>query len=186
MADLDKAVATQLSNIEKRTGRSLAELTALISNSGLEKHSEIVAMLKTTLGMGHGDANTLVHTVKRSAAPLPASADDALTAIYAGPKAQLRHIHDRLISAIRKFAPFDEAPKQTYISLRRKRQFAMIGPATNTSVEVGLNMKGADATDRLVALPAGRMCTYRVRHGSVDEVDDELIGWIRTAYESAG
>lgn len=186
MADIDKAVATQLSNIEKRTGRSLAELTALINKSGLTKHGDIVALLKTTLGMGHGDANTLVHTVKRGAAAPPSSADDALAAIYTGPKAHLRPVHDRLMAAIRDFGPFEEAPKQTYISLRRKRQFAMIGPATNTSVEVGLNMKGADATDRLVALPAGRMCNYRVRIATVDEVDAELISWIRTAYQSAG
>jgi hypothetical protein len=30
MADLDKAVATQLANIEKRTGKSLAELLGWI------------------------------------------------------------------------------------------------------------------------------------------------------------
>lgn len=66
MADLDKALATQLANIEKRTGKSLAELTAIVKSSGLSKHGELVAMLKSTLGMGHGDANTLVHTVRKS------------------------------------------------------------------------------------------------------------------------
>jgi len=37
--------------------------------SGLSRHGELVAMLKSTLGMGHGDANTLVHTVRKSAGP---------------------------------------------------------------------------------------------------------------------
>jgi hypothetical protein len=90
------------------------------------------------------------------------------------------------MTAIRAFGPFEEAPKKTYISLRRKKQFAMIGPATNTRVEVGLNMKGIDATDRLESLPPGQMCSYKVKLTKVEEVDAELIEWLRTAYQSAG
>lgn len=190
MADPEKAVATQLGNIEKRTGKSIPELAELIRASGLAKHGEIVAMLKSTLGMGHGDANTLVHHVKRaepgSAEAPPSSAADALAVIYAGQKAALRPIHERLLEEIRGFGEFEEAPKKTYISFRRKKQFAMIGPATNTRVEVGLNMKGVEGTERLQALPAGQMCNYKVRLGALDEVDEELLGWIRRAYESAG
>lgn len=191
MADVDKAFATQLANIEKRTGKSLEELAAMIRASGLEKHGELVAMLKNSLGMGHGDANTLVHHVRKSdgeraAAAQGLTADDIVGTLYTGPKAALRPIHDRLMEEIRAFGPFEEAPKKTYISLRRKRQFAMIGPATNTKVEVGLNAKGLDATERLQALPAGQMCNYKLRLSNVDEVNGELIGWLRTAYDAAG
>jgi hypothetical protein len=191
MADMDKAVATQLANIEKRTGKSLAELAGIIQASGLSKHGELVAMLKSTLGMGHGDANTLVHTVKQSdgqsaAAAQGLSADDVVSGLYTGPKAELRPIHDRVMAAIREFGAFEEAPKKTYISLRRKKQFAMVGPATNTRVEVGLNLKGIPGTERLQELPAGQMCNYKVKLTSPDQVDAELIAWIRTAYDSAG
>jgi hypothetical protein len=62
----------------------------------------------------------------------------------------------------------------------------MIGPATNTRVEVGLNVKGLDATDRLQALPSGQMCNYKVRLAAVEEIDAELIGWLQAAYEAAG
>jgi hypothetical protein len=191
LAEMDKAVATQLANIEKRTGKTLDELAAIVKDSGLEKHGELVAMLKSSLGMGHGDANTLVHFVRKSdgeraAAAQGLSADDVVAALYTGPKAALRPIHDRLMKAINKFGPFEEAPKKTYISLRRKKQFAMIGPATNTRVEVGLNVKGLDESDRLQALPAGQMCNYKVKLTSADQVDAELIDWIRAAYDSAG
>lgn len=189
MADLDKALATQLANIEKRTGKSLAELTAIVKGSGLTRHGELVTMLKTDLGMGHGDANTLVHTALRSdgssaAEGLPAGA--VLDALYTGPKADLRPIHDTLLAALQKFGAFEEAPKKTYVSYRRKKQFAMIGPATKTQVEVGLNMKGVKPTNRLQELPAGGMCNYKVRVGAASEVDAELIGWIKTAYDAAG
>jgi predicted transport protein len=191
MTDLDKAIATQLANIVKRTGKTIPELTAIVKGSGLSKHGELVAMLKSTLGMGHGDANTLVHTVLKSdgqsaAAAQGLSAEQVLDGLYKGPKEVLRPIHDKLIAAIRKFGTFEEAPKKTYVSYRRKKQFAMIGPATKTRVEVGLNMKGVEATDRLQQLPAGQMCNYKVKLTDAKEVDAELIAWIKTAYEAAG
>jgi hypothetical protein len=192
MTDLDKAIATQLANIEKRTGKSLAELGAIVKKSGLTKHGEIVAMLKSDLGMGHGDANTLVHTLRKAdaaasgAPPAPSSASDVLDALYSGPKAALRPIHDKVLAAMRKLGPFEEAPKKTYVSYRRKKQFAMIGPATNTRVEVGLNVKGLKGPARLEALPAGQMCNYKVKLTDPAQVDDELLGWIAGAYEAAG
>jgi hypothetical protein len=191
MADLEKAVATQLSNIEKRTGKSLAELATLVQESGLSKHGELVAMLKSTLGMGHGDANALVHFVRKGGASGPASAQErsgnqVLDELYSGPKAALRPIHERLREELERIGPFEGVPKKSYISYRGKKQFAMIGPATKTQVEVGLNMKGVEPTDRLQALPAGQMCNYGVRLSEVGQVDAELLGWLRRAYEASG
>ncbi len=188
MPDIDKAIAAQMSNIEARTGKSIDELKSLVRNSGLSKHGEMVTLLKTTLGMGHGDANLVAHLARKSDEPAvdgPSSTEEVLDGLYTGAKAALRPIHEKLLAKIRKFGDFDEAPKKTYVSYRRKKQFAMIGPATNTRVEVGLNMKGLPATDRLVQLPAGQMCSYRVKLTDVKDVDAELIAWIKTAYDSA-
>ena len=189
--DMDKALATQLANIEKRTGKSLAALTQIIKKSGLSKHGELRDMLKRDLGIGHGDANTLVHYALKSDGKSAAEASgqsetDLLDAIYTGPKATLRPVHDALMAAINEFGPFEIAPKKGYISLRRKKQFAMIGPATNTRVEVGLNMKDVQGTSRLEAMPPGGMCQYKVRVTQAREVDRELIAWVRRAYDSAG
>ena len=189
--DIDKATATQLANIEQRTGKTLAQLAKIIKSSGLEKHGEIVAMLKQDLGMGHGDANTLVHVALKSDGQSAADAaglsqDDVLAGIYTGPKAGLRPVHDALMAKIQAFGEFEVAPKKGYVSLRRKKQFAMIGPATNTQVEVGLNMKDVPATARLKAMPAGGMCQYKVRLADVTDVNAELVAWVRRAYDSAG
>jgi hypothetical protein len=191
MSDLEKAIATQLANIEKRSGKSLDELAAIIRSSGLAKHGEIRDMLKRDLGLGHGDANTLTHHVLKSdgqsaAAAGGLSADDVVAGLYAGSKASLRPIHDRLMAEINKFGAFEIAPKKTYISLRRKKQFAMIGPATKTQVEVGLNVKGLAPAERLVEQPPNSMCNYKVRLSAVAEVDAALIAWIKQAFESAG
>ncbi len=191
MSSLDQAVATQLSNIETKTGKSLAELTALVRQSGLSKHSEIRAMLINDLGLGYGDANTLVHYALQSDGERAAEAaglgeDEVLDGIYAGGKAALRPFHDRLMEAIAAFGPFDIAPKKGYVSLRRKKQFAMIGPGAKTRVDLGMNVKGLAPHPRLIEMPAGGMCNYSVRLTDPGEVDDEVIGWVRQAYESAG
>jgi hypothetical protein len=191
MNSVDKALETQLNNIQTKTGKTLDELFTLIRKSGLAKHGEMRDMLKRDLGLGHGDANTLVHVFRQSdgkpgAQTTDVPLDDVLDEIYAGPKAALRPIHEKVMAAITDFGPFEIAPKKGYVSLRRKKQFAMIGPATKTRVEVGLNMKGVEATTRLMAMPAGGMCQYKVNVTAAEEVDQELLAWIRQAYDSAG
>lgn len=191
MSVVDKAIETQLKNIEMRTGKSLAELAGFILTSGLSKHGEIRDMLKRDLGMGHGDANTLVHHVLKNdgmsaAKDAGKSLGDAIEEIYSGAKAELRPIHEALLAEIVKFGDFETAPKKGYISLRRKKQFAMIGPATNTRVEVGINAKDLTATERLAAMPAGGMCNFKVKLTEAGQVDAELIAWLRHAYMSAG
>ena len=189
MTDLNKAVETQMANVEKRTGRTIGELKTIVRKSGLAKHGELVKMLKSELGMGHGDANLVVHLALKADEPETAadpSAGQVLDALYSGPKAHLRPIHDKLLLAMKKFGSFEEAPKKTYVSYRRKKQFAMIGPATNTRVDVGLNVKGLEASERLLEQPPGRMCNYIVRLSEAAEADAELIGWIKAAFDAAG
>lgn len=191
MSIVDKALETQLKNIQTKAGKSLDQLYALIKKSGLAKHGEIRDMLKKDVGMGHGDANTVVHFYMKSLEPASAQASSAspnaaIDAIYTGPKAHFRPIHDKLMAALNKFGEFEIAPKKGYVSLRRKKQFVMIGPATNTRFEVGLNMKDVKATARLLAMPPGGMCQYKVNLTDVKEVDKELIDWIKQAYDSAG
>ena len=188
---VDQATQTQLANIQARTGKSLDELFALIRASGLGKHSEIREMLKRDLGMGYGDANALAGAFLKSAgedaaAGPEAGREDVVADMYSAAKGGLRPIHDKLMAAIAELGPFEIAPKKAYVSLRRKKQFATVGPATKTRVDVGLNMKGVAATGRLIALPPGGMCQYRVSLTEPHEVDEELMAWVAQAYEGAG
>jgi hypothetical protein len=191
MSILDKARETQLKNIQIKTGKSLAELTALIQGSGLTKHGEIRDMLIRELGLGYGDATMLVHFAllsdgQSAAQARGASSDEVVDEIYTGAKADLRPIHDRLMAEINQFGEFEVVPKKGYVSLRRKRQFAMIGPATKTRVEVGINSKTLEATDRLIGMPPGGMYQFKVNVTDASQVDAELIAWIKQAYDAAG
>ncbi len=126
MSTLDQARDTQLKNIQAKTGKSLAELTALIQSSGLTKHGEIRDMLIREFGLGYGDATMLVHFALQSdgqsaAQATGASLDDVVDEIYAGVKADLRPIHDRLMAALNQFGEFEVVPKKGYVSLRAKK-----------------------------------------------------------------
>ncbi len=185
MADLQAATATQLRNIEARTGKTLVQLYQLIADSGLAKVGEQRTMLMSTLGLGYGDANTLALAAKKST--LPAAADaDPLDAIYAGNKAPQRALHEALRQRIDTLGAHETAPKKAYVSLRRKKQFAMLGPSAKGSIELGLNVAQLPPSARLKAMPPGGMCQYTTRLSSIDEIDDELMGWLRAAYQSAG
>lgn len=184
MASPDAALATQIRNIEARTGKSLAELRAIVEASGLAKHGEKRAHLMQVLGLGYGDANTVVHLAAQAAAGTEAG-DDPLAAIYTGAKAHLRPLHERLIAAIDAFGPYETAAKKSYLSLRRRKQFATVGPATKDRIEIGLNARELPAHPRLKVLPPDGMCQYTLRLGDADDIDADLLGWLRAAYDSA-
>ena len=189
MSSLDKSVQTQLENIQKKTGKTLDELAEIVHKSGSTKHGEIREYLKRELNLGHGDANALVHAVLKSDGQRAAEGkpeDSVLDEIYSGGKAGFRPIHEKLIQAINGFGEYEVAPKKGYVSLRRRKQFAMIGPKTNTRFEVGLNAKDLKKNARLLEQPKGGMCNYIVNLSDVKEVDSELIAWLKSAYEGAG
>jgi hypothetical protein len=191
MSSVERAKATQIANIQKKTGKSLDELTNLIQSSGLRKHGELRNMLMEKLGLGFGDATNLVHFVLKTDVEIAAkekglSTADVLDDIYNGAKVSLRPIHEKLISSIQQFGEFEIAPKKGYVSLRRKRQFAMLGPASNTQFELGINVKNLETDKRLVEQPAGSMCNYKVRITNADQVDEIVVSWVRRAYQAAG
>jgi hypothetical protein len=109
-----------------------------------------------------------------------------LSEIYSGKKEHLRPIHDKLMKAIAKFGEHEVAPKKGYVSLRRKKQFAMLGPKTNERFELGLNLKDNIKDTRVKPVPPGGMCQYIVPLTSADEIDAKIVGYIKKAYDAAG
>jgi hypothetical protein len=189
MADEAKAMATMIANIEKQTGKTLAQLGAALKKSGLAKHGELRQFLMDEYGLGHGQANTVVHlALKSDGGSLNAgkSGDDVLAGIYADKKAALRPIHDALLAYLGTLGEFETAPKKDYVSYRRKKQFVMIGPKTATAVEIGFGAKALPKDARLKEMPPNSMCKYTTRIGSVAEIDAKLKGWIKAAYDEAG
>lgn len=197
MADPKLAQLTQLKNIQLKTGQPLLSLHQALAKTGLAKVGEQRSWLMETYKLGYGDANAVALFVGKipaeladaplsSAAPIAATDTDAIGALYNGPKAHLRPLHEAVMHQVRTFGPFEEAPKKTYISLRRKKQFAMLGPATKDAIEIGLNAKSLPDDARLKMLAPGGMCQATTRISKLDEIDADLIGWLRQAFDAAG
>jgi predicted transport protein len=182
------AEATMVANLDKTTGRSLDAWLALLKDRKGEKHGAIVASLKSDHGMTHGYANLVAHKLLKSDAGSAADdGTDLVAAQYAGAKAPLRPIHDRLRKAIAAFGGDAEfAPKKAYVSVRRSKQFAIIQPSTATRLDLGLNLKNVDPVGRLEAAGTwNTMVTHRVKLATESDVDGELIAWIKQAYDRA-
>ena len=91
-------------------------------------------------------------------------------------------------NAVAKFGSDVEfSPKKTYVSLRRSKQFALVQPSTPERLDVGINLKGAAPGGRLEASGSfNAMVSHRVRVTAASDIDAELLGWLRAAYDAAG
>jgi predicted transport protein len=134
--------------------------------------------------MTHGFANLVAH---RALQEDDGSADDdsLVAAQYAGPKQHLQSIYDALISYVNDLGPDVEiAPKKTDVSLRRNKQFALVQPSTRTRVDLGINLEGVDATERLEASGSfNAMVSHRVRLARVEDIEANVQAWLKQAYQ---
>ena len=129
----------------------------------------------------------LVHYVKQSHAGAAENSDDLITEQYKG-KENLKSWYDKIMTEINKLGKDVEiAPKKAYVSLRRKKQFAIIQPSTKDRLDVGLNIKGVAFSGNVEdGSKWNAMCTHRIRVENEKAVNKELIAWIKKAYEQAG
>lgn len=184
---LKQAELNQVKNLEEKTGKKMEDWIAIANKSGFEKHGEILNYLKNGHGIGHGYANLVVHYAKQSHAGAVENQDDLITEQYKG-KENLKPWFDKLMEKINQFGnDVEVAPKKAYVSLRRKKQFAIIQPSVKTRLDVGLNIKGVATSGNVEAAGSwNSMCTHRIKVEDEKQVNNELINWIKQAYEQAG
>ncbi len=179
---MDKALQTMINNMPEKTGKSLGQWKSILKRKAFAKHSEGVNFLKKEHGVTHGFANTIV-TLSKEENNVP---EDLVASQYKG-KESLLPIYEKFLPILKGFgADVIITPKKTSVSIIRKRQFVLIKPATKTRIDLGLKLPNKSTTDRLGnSGPFGTMCTHRVQITSIDEIDNELISWMKEAYIKA-
>ena len=96
-------------------------------------------------------------------------------------------VDDAIATMIANFPARTGRPLDEWVALVRSsgatRHGEIVKPGAGGRLEIGLNLRGVEADGRLEATTG--MCTHRVRVAPDDGVDDEILGWLRQAYEGA-
>ncbi len=184
---MDKATQTMIENLHKNTGKTLEQWTEIVLKEKFVKHGDIIKFLKDKHGLTHGFSNLVAHKARGTDAGSAENLEDLIIKQYHG-KEHLKPLYDRLLDEILKFGSDVEiAPKNAYVSLRRKKQFAMLLPATKTRFEIGINLKGQAPEGKLEAINSSNaMCSHKINLTDINEIDNEVIDWIKIAYDGAG
>ena len=179
---MDKALQTMINNMPAKTGKSLEEWHSILKTKGFTKHTEAVNFLKKEYQVTHGFANTIVSLSKEETQ----DAGDLVRSQYQGKEA-LIPMYDLLLKTIKGFGDdITITPKKTSVSIIRKRQFALIKPATKSRIDLGLKLKDVPVRDRLGnSGPFGTMCTHRIQLTELDQIDEEVKGWLLEAYKKS-
>lgn len=167
----------------EKTGQTLEHWIKVVKATKLEKHKAIMDHLKSEHGFTHGFAN-FVALKSREADAASINDNTLLDNQYKG-KEVLKPIYEQLLAEIQNFgSDITITPKKDSVSFIRKRQFALIKPATKTRIDLGLKINDKPNEGRLEGSgPFGTMCTHRVKLERLEEVDAEVIGWLMEAYE---
>jgi len=179
---MDPAIQSMIDNLPANTGKSLEQWFAVLDEAKLEKHAEMISYLKKEHGVTHGYANGIA--LQYRSRGVSNSDADLIDAQYQGAKAALRPVYEALVAAVRDFGDDVEvSPKKASVSLRRSKQFALIEPVSAKRVQLGVNLGDALPTERLIL--ATGMCTHKVSLTAPDDVDPELVRWLKQAYDAA-
>ena len=187
MATPEEQLQTMIGNLPEKTGKSLYEWRVLLKDAGIEKHGEIMKLLKGDYAVTHGFANTIAaiylkpellekKTNDGNADSELLKGKDAISAVFKKVKGQFEAINGEV----------EFSYKKTYISLRTpKKQFALLQPSTKTRVDVGLNLKGVEPEGIVEAAGSwNTMVTHRVKLTEPAQVDVSLADWLQRAYDA--
>jgi hypothetical protein len=184
-----------IANLKLKTGRSIEEWVRLLEEEGPATDQERIAWLKAEHGIG---SNYIRMITERAAGKgLERTDPDAylvaaaewVDAMFAGPKAGLRPIYDRLITiAMALGNDVAVSPCQTVIPIYRKQVFAQIRPVKNSRLDLGLALGAPKPVPRLIetgGLQKGDRITHRIELSNLRQVDEEVRHWLSSAYRKA-
>lgn len=111
--------------------------------------------------------------------------DDMIAAQYRGKKAVLRPIYDRILKEVQHLGPdIKIQPRKSYVAFARDKQFAVVVPSTTTRIDLGLKLPDVPTSGRLEdgSRVGSSSITHKVALYNPQDVDDQVVAWLREAY----
>lgn len=181
-----KWMATVKANFEKATGKPVETWVALARAGG---HDEDVGEARKWLKEKKGLTIVQANYVLTELFPHEEGSDDELLdAQYAGGKAALRPVYDKLAKVARGFGKdVMIAPRKSQVTFARKVTFAVVRAAAKDRVDLLLRLAGQKPTARLVAnaKAMGSDPTHVVALRTPADVDRDVVKWLELAYAKA-
>jgi hypothetical protein len=194
-----KMVQDTIARLKEKTGRSLDEWIVFINKEGPKDIPARRDWLKAKHKLGTNYcwwlADWSAGKSQEDGDPdkYLAAAVKYVEDMYAGKKAALKPIHDKLITLGRGLGKdVKVCPCQTMVPLYREHVFAQVKPTTNTRVDLGLALakflkeKKGKVPARLIdtgGLEKKDRITHRIPIDAPDQIDDEVKKWMKIAYE---
>jgi hypothetical protein len=179
--------------LPEKTGRTLDEWIRLVEDEGPSAEQERRDWLKAEYGLG---TNAAWWIAERAAGRgledgdpenYLKAAEGYVAAMFAGKKAGLRPIYDRLLELGMSLGDdVKVCPCKTIVPLYRRHVFAEIKPATITRIELGLALKDTSAPERLIdtgGLAKKDRITHRIVITTLANIDAEVNHWLKFAYD---
>src|SRR5688500_15974452 len=168
--------------LEKQTGKGLDHWNQRVRKENFKDEQSLRAWLK---GQGvTGYAESLL-AMERFGYPdfITASADELLEDQYAD-RPHLRPIYDAIINAMLGIGPNTIQARKTYVSLLTpRRTFARVQPTTKHRVDLGLRLEGQKPSGRLQPSMIHETMKLQISLTSIEEIDVEVLSWLRQAYD---
>jgi len=177
-----------LDTIKTKTGKTPDDFKTLAAKKGLlnegVKAGEIVAWLKKDFDLGHGHAMA-IYTVFKGTKEKKVSAEKCITKHFAGGKSAWQPVFESLLKSLSEFGDdITVAPTSVYLSILRGARKMAIVQITAARMDIGIKLKGVVATKRFEPANSwNAMMTHRVRITEKKQIDNELMNWLRSAYE---
>jgi hypothetical protein len=172
-------------NLPKNTGKTFEEWVALLKKQGPKDAKEARVWLKEKHGLGHGQAG-MISAELVGGPSFTKSPETLVDAQYAGPKAELRPIYEKLLEVARGLGKDVRVePCTGYVPLLRKNQFAVIRASTKTRVDLGLALGDTEPKGRLEAgkvQGTSERITHKIALESPEDVNTEVQRWLKRAY----
>jgi hypothetical protein len=177
---------SSLKNLKERTGRTLDEWIRIVKKSGPITERERIAWLKQEYSITTNYALWIAKRVDGAGGAADYDPDAMVEAMFAGKKAGLRPIYDRMLAlAFELGEDVHVSPCKTIVPFYRKHVFAQVKPTTTTRIDVGFAFKDMKPSGKLIStggFEKGDRITHRIPVASLAEIDKEVKKWLKQAY----